>query len=540
MNRIQKFVTSHAGIIAGCIGSILIIWTFLNILFFNHKESTNYITVVGACLFIAFFFTSYHHVLTPNLKKFFTKIFIGTLILYAVYLGLYIYTGYTHYVFESTDLSQYHLSIWQLSEFKLPYIWDMPSVPIWQQHFEPIILFIVPLYWMIKNAGILVIIQFLWVVGGTIPLFFVSRRIFKSTFIALSLAYTYLVFGGMQAGYFYGFHPIMFFPTLFFCMYYWYSRKNTVLYFIFVMLCLFVKEEISLVMIFWGLYLVLFKKEKYLGIGTVILGICWYILCFHLIFPYFSPKEGFVYWVQYNQAYGSGISGIFKFASHDPYAFLNTLISPHNKIDTVLYLFGAFSFIPLLYPPSLLIVVPSILEKLLSSGIASSIGSTHYTAASTGVVIIATLETLQYVRNTSWGKFLIRNIGIGSLLLLTGFFANTLYGIQTYAVPPFGTFIPPDNENIQKLSEIIQSIPDSATVGAQYIIAPHIQKPFGKITPWPHDGNEPDYIILDNILPLVLTDKPTVTKNLDMLYKNSNYTYKVYNEDIMVFTKNQK
>jgi uncharacterized membrane protein len=443
---------------------------------------------------------------------------------------------YTHYIFESVDVSQYHLSLWQLSQFKLPYIWDMPTTPIWQQHFEPILFFIVPLYWVIKNAGVLVAVQAIAVLSGAVPVYLTCYSLWKSKYVALAISYVYLAFGGLQVGFAYGFHPILFFPPLFCWLYYWYCRRNTCLYFVFVVLCLFVKEEVSFIMMFWGLYVLLFKKEKLLGAVTIAMGFLWYILCFHIIFPYFSPKAGFVYWGQYNQAYGYGVLGILKFALADPRQFLTTLVTPSYKIETVLCIFGAFAFLPFVYPPSLLIVLPSILEKLLSSGIAA-LNGTHYSAAVWGATVIASLESLGFVRNKPWGTRLCNTAFLGTFLFYAALFSNVLYGCSTFAIFPPGNIISPPQENIKLLNEIIRLIPANATVGAQYLIAPHIQKAFGQLTPWPNYNNEPDVVIWDTKLPPVLVEWKTVTKNLLALSKNPAYQLVVNRDGIIVFEK---
>jgi hypothetical protein len=107
-----------------------------------------------------------------------------------------------------------------------------------------------------------------------------------------------------------------------------------------------------------------------------------------------------------------------------------------------------------------------------------------------------------------------------------------------FAFFPPENLTPPPQDNIQLVNQIIRSIPVTATVGAQYLIAPHIQKPFGKLTPWPNYYlNEPDYIIWDTKLPPILTEWKTDAADLRALSTNPKYQLIVNHGGVIVFKK---
>lgn len=59
---------------------------------------------------------------------------------YGLYLLFLTISGYNRFISETVDVAYYHYALWQLSEFKIPYIWDgMLSEAVWSQHFEPIL-----------------------------------------------------------------------------------------------------------------------------------------------------------------------------------------------------------------------------------------------------------------------------------------------------------------------------------------------------------------------------------------------------------------
>lgn len=498
----------------------------------------NYILFVIFGLVVALFsVSSFARVRDKNKKEIILLSLKIGLVVYALFLLIVTYSRYVSFASEVVDLTYYHSAIWQLSQFQIPHIWDIPQRFVWGDHFEPIILFIVPIYWLIKSAGLLMVIQAGIVISGIIPLYLVITDKLKSRLIGLAIAFSYISFGGLQYGIEYGFHPIMLLPTLFFWMYFFYAKKKIKLYFLFVLLCLFVKEEASFILLFWGFYLVLFKKEKTVGIGTCLASLLWYFLCFQIIFPHFS-SGGFGHWGQYGSAEGTGLMGIIKLLLFKPYLFLNTLITPSYKIDTIFLSFGTFSFLLFLYPQSLILVIPSLLEKLLSSNIAA-ISGTHCSAAITGVIVIATIESLLSLSRRDYIRRIIPqwNIFFGVLIFYVAFFANTINGYHAYSIYDVGRQKTLPDENLLVLNNVISEIPKNASVSTQYQIVPHLYSPFREVKSIPTENETSDYVIVDLLMPPVLTKVKSINENLEVLSKNNNYQLIVNNSRVVVFKK---
>ncbi|MBI2613810.1 MAG: DUF2079 domain-containing protein [Candidatus Levybacteria bacterium] len=408
---------------------------------------------------------------------------------------------------------------------------------VWGDHFEPIILFIAPIYWFIKSAGLLMIIQAGIVISGIIPLYLIVNDRLKSRLIGLAIAFSYIAFGGLQYGTEYGFHPIMFLPTLLFWMYYFYTKKKIKLYFLFVLLCLFVKEEVAFILLFWSFYLVLFKKEKAIGIGTFLASLLWYFLCFQLIFPRFSDG-GFGHWGQYGSAEGTGLMGIIKLLVFQPYIFFNTLVNPSYKVDTIFLSFGSFSFLSFLYPPALIIVIPSLLIKLLSSNLAG-ISGTHYSAALTGVIVVATIESLMSISKKNYVQRIIPhwNIFFGILIFYVAFAANTINGYHAYSIYDIGRQKTLPDENLLVLNDVINQIPKDASVSTQYQIVPHIYRSFGKVKSIPVENETSDYVVVNLLMPPVLTNVKAIDENLESLSNNKKYELITNNSRVVVFKR---
>lgn len=513
-----------------------------NSLLLNPTTAYPLMTVLG--LFLAFFTDkSLRDKMQTDTKNMLFVMFAVCIWIYAAFLLLMTWSRYVNFVSEAIDVHYFHQTIWQLSEFKIPYIWRLDQIEfaVWSQHFSPILVFLAPIYWFVKDAGSLMFIQAVVVISGAYPIYLIAKHHFKSRSIGLALGFAYLAFGGLQFGIAYGFHEIMLFPTLFLWTYYFYLRRKIKSYFLFVVLCLFVKEEVAFIMIFWSLYLLLVKKDKFIGISTGMLGLLWYFLCFNIIFPYFN-KGGYGYWGQYQQEGGLGLVGITKFALFKPLDFLQTLVTPTEKIYTILQTFGSFSFLLFLFLPSFIIVIPSLMQKLLSSNIAMVSGA-HYSAAITAVVIVATFEAFSRFYKYKFIQKMIhdKSIFFSALIFYLALFSNVFYGYRGYSLLPFvhnsiyerGL----SENNSLLLNKIIQSIPDKATVSSQYQITPHLRKHYKKITNWPTKNPTEDFIIIDTELLPVLTDSKELNWQLDKMAANTDYVVAVSNAGIAVYRK---
>lgn len=446
------------------------------------------------------------------------------LVIYALFLFIETVSRYNRYLSEAIDVFYYHAAVWQLSEFKLP-LYDNGAMPVWADHFEPILFFFVPVYWLIKNAEVLFSLQALIAISGAIPLYRVAQKTLRSRSLAVSLSFSYLLFGGMQFGYAYGFHPIVLFPTVFFWTYYFYSFHKQKSYYLFVLLSLFVKEEAAFIIVFWALYLFFIKHDRSRALATGSMGVLWGALCFFVVFSYFNHGGGFHHFGQYANAFTN------------PYRFLLSLVSPSYKIDMLFHSFGSFGFLLFLFPPAFLLVFPSLMEKLLSDNIAGASGA-HYSTAITAVILVATIETLFAVMSKLFPhKRNVVSIFIAAYLLYVSVSANLIYGYVGYS--PFfvenKTAIP--DQNIQFLSTVISQIPNSATVTAQYQIVPRLPLYYAHLYPFPRKHETSDYVILDLLIPPVLVSPQILNAGLDKLNHNPHYKLIVQNGGVLLYKK---
>jgi uncharacterized membrane protein len=435
--------------------------------------------------------------------------FIGySLVLYALVALLRTWISFRNYG-QFVDLSYYESAVFQFAHGQLAKIWDIGS-PLWSQHFEPILFLFVPLYWIgLGGGGMLAVVQAAAALLGALPLYAIAKLRTGSRSVALAVSAAYLFFGGLQSAYFYGFHPIVLFPLLFLLSVYWYERKQYGWYSVFLLLSLCVKEQVAFLAVAWGLWLLVGRKDRVWGAVTIAAGLAWYFISFPIIAYY--HHGGYEYWGQFGGGASGGIVGIAQFAVTHPLQFVRQLVDDKNKLPMLIELFGSFGFLPLAAPLALIFLIPSLLLKLLSHDIAM-LNSFHYSADIAPLLALATVEG---ARNLTRYRRIASMVApyIFSVAIL----ANICYGFAFYYgryAMRFGTVTPEDfyvSAHSQRLDAVLATIPASASVSCEYPICSHIERPFWKKLPAPH-GTTLDYVILDRILPLVLTDRDAMDK----------------------------
>lgn len=426
----------------------------------------------------------------------FLRVFLWAISIAAIARTVYLYRNYDQFI----DLAYFESMIAQAASWKLPFIWDSITVPVWSQHFHPFLLLIVPLYWMGLGGPLsLVIVQTLSAVLGAIPLYKIARIRGASSYTGYILCAGYLLFGGLQSSYFYGFHEITFFPLLFLWAVYAYERRLPMMYALFLVLSLAVKEEVAFIMLFFGMYL-LFRKSYRWGIATIFASIVWSLIAFFAI-AWFRGT-GYEYWGQFGGGSQSGLAGIFIYAIKNPVLFASQFVNDERKIATIIELFGSFGFLPFLSLSGFMLLIPSLFIKLLSSDIAM-LNSFHYSAAITPLFAIAVLEVMvrrkfNAVRLTTY---------LGMIVLLSNLYYGFLFYYKTYAKLRLDTLSFRDfrvDEKSRSIDGVLATIPVSAGVSCQYQICPHISRPLGYKLPIPHKDIL-EYVVFDTSLAPVLT-----------------------------------
>ncbi len=388
-------------------------------------------------------------------------------------------------------------------------------------HFEPM-LFLVSLSYLIwSGPKTLLVLQTLIVASGAFPAFWLARLRLRNELAAAAIALVYLLYPAQQQATIFEFHAVTFTSSLLlFTLYFMYTRR-TVWLFVFAILSMACKEEIPLVIAFFGLWSIIFQQRWRTGLALVLLAIGWIGVIFWT-YRYFSPTGHPLLASRYAYLGNGPVEIIRNFLLHPrSIIYQHVLESSHRKYLRILL--APVGYLPLLAPWILVLAVPSMAINLFSSDPNQYLGVFHYSAEIVPVLIFATIEAIVVI---IWVSQLLMNrirapqeqqqrqpgeqpliisrslnywLHPVMLIFLIGFvlFAVVREDIPYGSIPISRGFTWPQITNHVRIAQrFLDMIPASASVSAQSSLVPHISER-KSIYLFPYQDASADYIFLD-------------------------------------------
>ncbi len=247
-----------------------------------------------------------------------------------------------------------------------------PHFSVLGDHWSPILATLAPLYWIHDSPQTLLVAQAVLFALAIPPLWHFTRRAFGGGVVAVVSAYlvsvAYLLSWPIAAALAFNFHEVAFAPVLTAVALerLQAGRLRTALFALAALLL--VKEDMGLLVAGIGLYLAVARprvvpRQRLVAVALIAAGAVDTVLATYVLIPAFGGRSGY-YWAY--TALGSNVPQAALHLLTHPASSLRLLVTPRVKLFTMLWLFGAFCFLPLLSPISLA-VIPLLLERMLGS-----------------------------------------------------------------------------------------------------------------------------------------------------------------------------
>ncbi len=340
-------------------------------------------------------------------------------------------------------------------------------------HFTPTLFFLAPFYLIWQGPLFLLHLQVLAVGLAAVPLYLLAREELEGKRPALVIAVSYLLFRPLINGMMYDFHPEMFFPLFIFSGHYFLTvRKNNFLFFLFILLALFIKEDFAIYVFFYCLWLLHAGEQRKTALKAAFLCAVYAGLAFALFIPHFrqqihasSAYEFLSRW----ESYGNNFWQIARHGLLHPIRLLHDV----KWLTNLPYLANYFlplMLIPLLDPAILLILPPLAIGWLSRIPLMSSFGL-YYGAALVPFLFLALLRALAKQRQRK-GKDAAREKtkwawGLNLLLILS--LVNFKWNLLAPAKYRNIRFYP-------AVRDCLKRIPAQAALAAQSALIPHVSK----------------------------------------------------------------
>jgi uncharacterized membrane protein len=304
---------------------------------------------------------------------------VGALtVLVAAGYTVFVMAQYYTFRVSADDLLIFDQAVRSYAHFHLPispfigyHLRFGPDYSLLGNHWSPILASLAPLYW-IWNTPITLLVAQAALFALAIPSIWVfTRRAFgggrKATVAAYLVSVAYAVSWPLASALVFQFHEVAFAPVLMAVALERLQAGRLRAALIALGLLLLVKEDMGLFVAGVGAYLAvshrIVTRQRLVGLILIVGGIAYTWIATDVLIPAFGGRANF-YWSY--SALGNNVPQAAWHVIAHPASTLQLLVTPQVKLDTMLWLFGAFCFLSLLSPIAIA-TVPLLLERMLAN-----------------------------------------------------------------------------------------------------------------------------------------------------------------------------
>ena len=258
------------------------------------------------------------------------------------------------------DFGLYDQGIWLLSRFQNPFV-TLMGRNLFGDHTSFVLLFLVPIYWIIGSTSTLFVIQALAIVAGGVPIYLFTRNRLNSEAMATVFVAAYLIHPATVWVALENFHPDAFLGVFIATALYAAFESKWRMYIVAVLLAMSVKEDVSLILIPLGVW-VAWRKNLKMGLFTSVTAF-WYSVV--AVFGIQRGINGVPFRNGWRIPFG-GLSGSIKTLFTDPMAMLRYLVSdsrPYYILQLVAPVALGFVVFPEVAAIALLVIFTNIFSN---------------------------------------------------------------------------------------------------------------------------------------------------------------------------------
>jgi uncharacterized membrane protein len=365
------------------------------------------------------------------------------------------------------DLGVFDQAIWNTAQGDMLFSSIKNNINLLGDHFEPILLFIAPLYKLWPSVYVLIILQSLLLASAIIPLYLIAKYRLKERLLIFAFIVSYILSRPLRGVGLFDFHPECFIlPLLFWAYYFLITRKNALL-FLTLLVLLLCKEDTAFLISGLGIFAFFAQKRIGLGVSLFISGIATWILITKIVIPHFNPlhQYGYMNRLPFGLTYKDNIKAIIN----KP-LLLSRLILDKTKIEYCIKFFAPLGFLSLLSPAHYILIAIPLLKNLMPSSKFSGWYkiSSHYTASIIPFIYISAIYGAKKVLE----KIHFKKIGLFISLFII--FASLMFYGKTDAHKFMRFLHTIDNSQTLRKLSYLKMIPCNASLSTNFNLVPHL------------------------------------------------------------------
>ena len=383
---------------------------------------------------------------------------------------------------RALDLGQFDQAIWNTAHGRF-FVNTLKPPNTLGFHFSPLMALISPLYLVWPDIRLLFVIQTVALALAGLPLFRLVRER-NPTLAPLVLAAYYLNPALHEVNLFEFRRITLAIPFISLALYGLIKGQRRWILggLLPALLC---KENVAIIVMAFGIYLLLKNREVKLGGGLLILGLLWVIIVPLVVVPHFG--KGTYPQLRYYSYLGGSVGEALKTLSRTPLIWIENMLAM-TRLEAVVRLLLPMGFLVFLAPTVFALSFPS-LGYMLASDAPSMYGLRNwYPALLLPILFFATavgLERFKH-RQRKWAAFYL--------------LAMSAIGYWLYSPAPLAREFQPNRfivtEHAHLGEDILARVPPTASVSAQDALVPHLSHR-EEIYLYPRRMDEAQYIALD-------------------------------------------
>lgn len=373
-----------------------------------------------------------------------------------------------HYNFQTNafDLGIFNQAIFQYAHLKIGpnTIREVPS--LFSDHFEPILLFIAPLYYIFKSYTLL-IVQIFMTIFGAIGVFLLVKRETKNQFLSLISMIIFCLFFGLITAIVFDYHnntiAAMLIPWIFLAI----LERKIFLFYVSLVLLLICKENMALIGLFIGLSILLFENKKVKKHG--IISICVSIIYFLVTLKIISYLNGGQYDHWDYQNLGSSPAEAIKNIVIHPLKTIWLLFDSEKKLKMWILLLASGGILAIFRGKYSILLIPILAQKFFAQNEIFWGYTFHYAVELAPIVAIGLGIFINSLKGKLQKPIAISFMIINLIILTQIHFYNGEKITRILNKEYYFT-----KNHIDSLEKAIRLIPKNSSISAQNTIVPHL------------------------------------------------------------------
>ncbi len=406
------------------------------------------------------------------LRTYWRETILGvSMLLFSIYFTIVSFLRYTNFYAGKFDLGNMSQTVWNTLHGNIFVLTDpngTQTVSRLATHADFILILLAPFYILWADPRMLLLIQVVITALGAIFIYLIGNEVIKNKNLSLIFALLYLLNPSVQRTIIYDFHAVVLATTLILGSFYFLIKKKYVWFIVFSILAAITKEQVWLIISFFGMYLFFVDKKRMFGSVVFLISISIFYILFTYAIPHAAKSQHFA--LSYYSDYGVSPTEIAKNILKAPIKSFLTVIEPDRQ--TFLWqLFSPLVLLSFAAPQFLLFMLPELFLYLLSSNNNLHQIYYQYTATLTPFIFIAAIYGFAKLRQKS---IFFREVkSLMGMFLLAVFFAY-FYSPLPFSGEPNTAMFTKVQENKKEINDYLASVPSHYSVAASNSLGSHL------------------------------------------------------------------